>query len=112
MLITVLKSKLAYLKITQAELFYEGSITLDKEFMDAVGILPNEQVHIVNVNNGSRIVTYAIEGPRGSQVVCLNGPAARCGMVSDQIIVLAYAQIDPSVETLEPKIKSFPIDGY
>jgi len=107
MLLTVLKSKLAYVKITQADLFYEGSITLDEDWMDATGIQHNEQVHIVNVNNGERLVTYAIRGERGSKVVCLNGPAARKGLVGDEIIVLAYAQIDSESETLEPKILNF-----
>ncbi len=112
MLLTVLKSKLAYVKITQAELFYEGSITIDEDWMDAVGLIKDEQVHVVNVNNGNRLVTYAIPGPRGSKVICLNGPAARQGSVGDQIIILSYAQIDPASESLDPKIKSFPIDGY
>lgn len=107
MVLTVLKSKLAYVKITQAELFYEGSITLDEDWMDATGIRHNEQVHIVNVNNGERLVTYAIRGERGSNVVCLNGPAARKGLVGDEIIVLAYAQIDSESETVEPKILNF-----
>jgi len=106
MLITVLKSKLAYVTITDAQLHYIGSITLDEDWMDAVGILHNEMVHVVNVNNGERLITYAIKGPRGSKVVCLNGPAARKGLVGDEVIVIAYAQIDPAKETLEPKILS------
>ena len=106
MLITVLKSKLAYVTITDAQLYYIGSITLDEDWMDAVGIRHNEMVHVVNVNNGERLITYAIKGPRGSKVVCLNGPAARKGLVGDEVVVIAYAQIDPDTETIEPKILS------
>ena len=106
MLITVLKSKLAYVTITDAQLHYVGSITLDEDWMDAVGIYPNEMVHVVNVNNGERLITYAIPGPRGSKVVCLNGPAARKGLVGDEVIVIAYAQIEPGKETVEPRIVS------
>lgn len=106
MLISVLKSKLAYVRITDAQLHYVGSITLDENWMDEVGIRHNEMVHVVNVNNGERLVTYAIRGERGSKVVCLNGPAARKGIVGDEIIVIAYAQIDPDKESLEPKILS------
>ena len=106
MLITVLKSKLAYVTITDAQLHYIGSITLDEDWLDAVGISENEMVHVVNVNNGERLITYAIKGPRGSKVVCLNGPAARKGLVGDEVIVIAYAQIDPKIETLEPKVLS------
>ena len=104
MIITVLKSKLAYVKITATELFYEGSITIDKDWMEEANINDNEQVHIVNSNNGDRLVTYAIPGQRGSKEICLNGPAARNGMIGDEIIVLTYAQIDPKIESLEPTI--------
>ena len=107
MLITVLKSKLAYVKVTEANLIYEGSITLDEDWMDAAGISQDEQVHVVNVNNGERMVTYAIRGERGSKVVCLNGPAARKGVVGDEIIVITYAQVDPKIESIEPTIVNF-----
>lgn len=107
MLITVLQSKLAYVKVTQAELFYEGSITIDSEWMDSLGLVTNQQVHVVNVNNGKRFVTYVIPGKSGSQTICLNGPAARNGEIGDQIIVLSYATIDPEKETLEPKILNY-----
>jgi aspartate 1-decarboxylase len=107
MLITVLQSKLAYVKVTQAELFYEGSITIDSEWMDSLGLVTNQQVHVVNVNNGKRFVTYVIPGESGSKTICLNGPAARNGEIGDEIIVLSYATIDPEKETLEPKILNY-----
>jgi len=104
MLVTVLKSKLAYINITEANLYYEGSITIDEDWMDEACIMPNEQVHVVNVQNGERLVTYAIPGPRGSQVVCLNGPAARKGLVNDELVIITYVQVDPSKETVTPTV--------
>ena len=86
----ILKSKIHKIKVTQTELHYEGSITLDKELMRKANILPFEKVEVLNLNTGIRIETYAIEGPEGSGVVCLNGPAARTAQVGDEIIVLAY----------------------
>ena len=95
MLIQFCKSKIAYATITQAELYYEGSITVDEELLNAVTIMPGEKVEVLNVNNGSRIETYAIAGERGSGVVCLNGPAAHCGSVGDQVIILSYGLMTP-----------------
>ena len=94
MIITVLKSKLAYVKITEANLYYEGSITIDEDWMDEAYITTNEQVHLVNVQNGERLITYAIPGLRGSGTICLNGPAARKGLVGDELIVITYAQVE------------------
>ncbi len=94
MYITVLKSKLAYVKITEANLYYEGSITIDENWMDEAKIYVNEQVHVVNTQNGERLITYAIPGKRGSKVICLNGPAARKGVVGDELVIITYAQID------------------
>ena len=94
MVITVLKSKLAYVKITEANLYYEGSITIDEDWMDEACITANEQVHLVNVQNGERLITYAIPGLRGSGTICLNGPAARKGLVGDELIVITYAQVE------------------
>ena len=108
MMITTLKSKIAYAKVTEANLFYEGSITIDQDLMDEARILPNEQVHIVNVNNGERLITYAIPGERGSKVICLNGPAARKALVDDLIIILTYVSVDPDKETIEPAIIQCP----
>jgi aspartate 1-decarboxylase len=105
MTITVLKSKLSYAVVTQTELYYEGSITLDSDWMKAANIRAGEQVHVVNINNGERLVTYAIAGKAGSCIVALNGPAARLGAVGDPVFVLTYAQI-PASHTLEPTVYS------
>lgn len=104
--ITVLKSKISYAKITQTHLFYEGSITIDEDIMDQAEIRDGEQVHIVNLNNGARLITYVIKGDRNSKIFALNGPAARLGLIGDEIHILAYAQIDPKTETLTPKVVS------
>lgn len=95
MQITALKGKIHRATVTQAELDYVGSITLDEDLLEASGIYEYEQVHIVDINNGNRFVTYTIAGPRGSGVVCLNGAAARCVQPNDKIIIMAYAQMDP-----------------
>jgi len=93
MLITMLKSKIHRATLTGTELNYEGSITMDQALLDKAGILAGEQVHVLNVNNGSRLVTYAITAPRGSGTVLLNGPAARLGTVGDQVVILTYCQV-------------------
>jgi aspartate 1-decarboxylase len=92
--LTVFKSKLHRVRVTEADLNYEGSVTIDADLMDAAQILPWEQVNVLNVNNGERFDTYAIRGPRGSGVVCLNGPAARLAHVGDLVIILTYAQME------------------
>src|SRR5215813_2641234 len=92
--IEVLKSKIHRATITEANLNYVGSLTLDESLMDAANLIENEKVQVVNVNNGSRIETYVIKGRRGSGVCCLNGPAARQGAVGDIVIVISYATID------------------
>ena len=102
MLITVLKSKIAYATITQKELFYVGSITIDEEIMQKANIRENEKVQVVNLNNGERLETYAIKGKLGSRVFSLNGAAARKAEVGDKIFIITYADIDPSKENLEP----------
>ncbi len=94
MLITVLKSKISNAKVTQSELYYEGSISVDKDILAAADILPGEKVEVLNVNNGSRIETYTIEAKAGSGVFCLNGPAARSGCVGDTLIILSYGLVD------------------
>jgi aspartate 1-decarboxylase len=88
------KSKIHRATVTEANLNYEGSVTIDSDLMDAADILPNEQVQVLNVNNGERFDTYAIRGARGSGVVCLNGPAARLAHVGDLVIILTYAQME------------------
>ncbi len=94
MFIEVVKSKIHRVKITQAELHYVGSITIDEDIMDAANIIENEKVQIVNINNGERLETYVIKGERGSGDVCLNGPAARKAQIGDIIIIISYASID------------------
>lgn len=95
MFITVLKSKIHRVRVTQAELNYVGSITLDENLMLASNIIENEKVQVVNINNGERFETYAIKGEKGSGIVCLNGPAARLVQVGDIVIVIAYASMTP-----------------
>lgn len=95
MQISVLKSKIHRAVITQAELDYIGSITIDEELMESAGLYEYEHVHIVNVNNGSRIETYVIAGDRGSGIICLNGAAARSGQKGDTVIIMSYADISP-----------------
>lgn len=91
MQIEVLKSKIHRAVITEANLNYVGSITLDEDLMDAANLIENEKVQVVNVNNGERLETYVFRGKRGSGICCLNGPAARKGMTGDVVIVIAYA---------------------
>lgn len=94
MQIQILKSKIHRVKITQAELHYVGSITIDEDLMDAAHLIENEKVQIVNVNNGERLETYVIKGERGSGQVCLNGPAARKAAVGDVVIIISYAGME------------------
>lgn len=96
MSITMLKSKIHRASVTQAELDYVGSITIDEELLDAAGLFEYERVEVANVNTGARFATYTIAGPRGSGIVCLNGATARCGCVGDKVIIMAYAQVEPS----------------
>ncbi len=103
--IEVLKSKIHRAVITEANLNYVGSLTLDENLMEAANLIENEKVQIVNVNNGSRIETYIIKGKRGSGVCCLNGPAARKGAVGDVVIVISYATMDfEKAKTFKPWI--------
>jgi aspartate 1-decarboxylase len=95
------KSKIHRATITQAELFYEGSLTLDLALMEAADMLPYEKVQIVNLNNGQRLETYLIPGKRNSGIVCLNGPAARHGAVGDEVIIITYGSFN------EEEIKEF-----
>ena len=111
MQIEVLKSKIHRATITEADLNYIGSLTLDEELMDAANLIENEKITVVNVNNGERLETYIIKGERNSGVVCLNGPAARKGAVGDIIIVISYAMMDfEEAKTFQPKVV-FPGDG-
>jgi aspartate 1-decarboxylase len=94
MMIEVLKSKIHRAKVTQAELNYVGSITIDEDLIDAANMIPNEKVQIVNNNNGARFETYVIKGERGSGTICLNGAAARLAQVGDIVIIMSYAFMD------------------
>ncbi len=94
MLIEVVKSKIHRVKLTQAELHYVGSITIDVNLMEASNLIENEKVQIVNINNGERLETYVIKGDRGSGQVCLNGPAARKAQIGDIIIIISYALME------------------
>ncbi len=88
-----------------AELYYEGSITVDKELLEAADILPFEKVQVVNLNTGSRLETYTLEGPAGSGMICLNGPAARLGTVGDEVIIITYTTMsDEEAKKHKPKI--------
>ena len=103
--VEIFKSKIHRVKVTQAELHYVGSITLDEDLIEAANMIPNEKVQIVNVNNGERLETYVIKGERGSGMVCLNGPAARKVQVGDVIIIISYATMDwEEAKTFEPTV--------
>jgi len=95
MLVNLVKSKIHRVRVTQAELHYVGSITIDEDLMDAAGLMENEKVQVVNINNGERLETYVIKGARSSGVICLNGPAARKVAVGDILIVISYAWMTP-----------------
>jgi len=105
MLIEVFKSKIHRVKVTESDLNYIGSITIDEDLIDAAGLVVGERVYIVNVNNGERFDTYVIKGKRNSGEICLNGPAARKVHKGDVIIIIAYAQMTPEeAQTFHPKI--------
>jgi aspartate 1-decarboxylase len=111
MQIEILKSKVHRATITEADLNYVGSLTLDEDLMDAANLIENEKVQIVNVNNGARIETYLLKGKRGSGTCCLNGPAARKGAVGDIVIIISYAHMDfEAAKQFKPRIV-FPKDG-
>jgi aspartate 1-decarboxylase len=111
MQIEVLKSKIHRAVITEANLNYVGSITIDEDLMDAANVIENEKVQVVNVNNGERLETYVIKGKRGSSICCLNGPAARKGMVGDIVVIISYASMDfEEAKKFKPWIV-FPKEG-
>ena len=94
MTIEVVKSKIHRVRVTEANIDYVGSITIDEDLMDASNLIENEKVQVVNVNNGERIKTYVIKGKRGSGTICLNGPAARKAIVGDIVIIISYGTLD------------------
>ncbi len=109
--IEVVKSKLHRVKITEANLNYVGSLTIDEDLMDAAGLIEFEKIQVVNINNGERLETYVITGERGSGVICMNGAAARRVQVGDLIIIISYASMDfEEAKTFKPKIV-FPDSG-
>ncbi|HSZ85273.1 MAG TPA: aspartate 1-decarboxylase [Puia sp.] len=111
MQIEVLKSKIHRAVITEANLNYVGSLTLDEDLMEAANLIENEKIQVVNVNNGSRIETYIIKGKRGSGICCLNGPAARRGATGDVVIVISYATMDfEEAKKFTPRV-IFPKEG-
>ena len=91
----MLKSKIHRARITEANLYYEGSFTIDEDILDSADIIPFEKVSVVNINNGERFETYVIPGKRGSKTFCLNGAAARKGTVGDEVIIISYIHLDP-----------------
>ncbi|MBX2982438.1 MAG: aspartate 1-decarboxylase [Flavobacteriales bacterium] len=105
MTIEVLRAKIHRISITEANVDYVGSITLDRDLVDAAGLVEGEKVHVLNVNNGNRLVTYVILGERGSGHVCLNGPAALLASVGDVVIIVAYAHMSfEEAKTFSPKV--------
>jgi aspartate 1-decarboxylase len=111
MRIEVLKSKIHRVKVTEANLHYIGSITIDENLMDAANLIENEKVQILNIDNGERLETYIIKGVRGTGMICLNGPAARRVSVGDTVIVVSYASMEfEEAKTFKPTI-IFPKEG-
>ena len=111
MQIEILKSKVHRAVVTEANLNYVGSLTLDEDLMDAANMIENEKITVVNANNGERLETYLIKGERGSGVCCLNGPAARKGLTGDVVIVISYAAMDfEEAKKFKPTIV-FPKEG-
>jgi len=107
MLRTVLRSKIHRAHITEANLYYEGSITIDSDLLKAADIVEHEKVEVFNLNNGHRLETYAIKGKAGSGVICLNGPAARGACVGDEVIIVAYVLADDrEAKNIQPKVIS------
>mgnify|MGYP002519149529 CR=1 FL=1 len=112
MLVTVLKSKIHCARVTEANLNYMGSITIDEDLMDAAGMIAGEKVQVVDNNNGERFETYIIKGQRGSGCICLNGAAARKVQVGDVCIIISYALMDfEEAKVFQPKVV-FPKDNH
>jgi aspartate 1-decarboxylase len=105
MRIQVVKSKIHRARVTEANINYVGSITIDENLLDASNLIENEQVHVLNYRNGERLITYVIKGERGSGVICMNGPAALKFAVGDDVIVLSYASMDfEEARTFKPRL--------
>ncbi|SRR5688572_17681486 len=111
MQIQILKSKIHRAVITEANLNYVGSITIDEDLMDAANLIVNEKVQVVNVNNGERLETYVLKGKRGSGICCLNGPAARKGHEGDVVVIISYALVEfEEAKNFQPRLV-FPKEG-
>ena len=104
MLRTILKSKIHRARVTEANLYYEGSITIDEKLMKAADIIEGEKLEVFNLNNGHRLETYAIYGKAASGVVCLNGPAARGACAGDEVIIVSYVLADDKEPKIKPKV--------
>jgi len=105
MLRTILKSKIHRASVTEANLYYSGSITIDGKLMQAADIIEGEKVEVLNINNGQRLETYAIKGKEDSGIICLNGPAARGACVGDEVIIVSYAIVDDKdAKNIKPRI--------
>ncbi len=111
MLKTVLNSKIHRAKVTECDLDYVGSITIDRDLMDSVGLVENEQVHVLDINNGNRLTTYVIEGKRGSGDIAINGAAARLVSKGDLVIICAYAQVN-ELELINHKPQILLVDEF
>ena len=112
MTLTLLHAKLHHLHVTQADLEYLGSLTIDEDLMDAVGLKTYEKILVANVENGQRLETYAIPGPRGSRIACLNGAAAYMGKAGDRLIIMAFAQVPAEeADTFQPKVVRLDADN-
>ncbi len=108
MMLNILKSKLHRVRVTEANINYVGSITIDENLMEAAHLLENEKVQVLNLNNGERLETYVIKGERGSGIICLNGPAARKAIVDDLVIVISYAWMTPEEAKAYTPILVYP----
>jgi len=107
---TILKSKIHRARVTEANLYYEGSITIDEKLMKAADLIENEKVEVLNLNNGHRLETYVIKGKSGSGIICLNGPAARGVCVGDEVVIVSYVLADgKEAKTIKPKV--IKVDG-
>lgn len=112
MTLELLKAKIHRATITEANLEYEGSITIDKTLLEATGMLAYEKVHVLNINTGVRLETYIIEGPKGSGVICLNGAAARLGQKGDKVIIIAYCSLpEDQARNHKPRVISVDNDN-
>lgn len=106
----MLKSKIHRVRLTDCNLDYEGSIAIDRNLLRAADILPGEQVHVLNLNNGERVITYAIEAPAGSGTIMLNGPAARCGMKNDILVIITYCLLE-DCEQAKHQVRIVKVDS-